>query len=85
MLKLLKNEFLSEKSHEILNEFAADGLRTLICTKKVIDKEEFLKWFDELKKIEIAGKGGEQKDNKVAEHIKLIERDLEYVGITVIL
>jgi magnesium-transporting ATPase (P-type) len=64
-----------------LENFANDGLRTLICAERVLDEKLFEKWF---KKFENAKCALTDRSEKVAQVSAEIEQNLDYVGVTAI-
>jgi phospholipid-translocating P-type ATPase (flippase) len=72
---------VDEETVKHLENFANDGLRTLICAQKQLDEKIFQQWF---KKFQEAKCSLVDREEKVAQVSAEIEHDLEYVGITAI-
>eukprot|EP01133_Synstelium_polycarpum_P011475 gene11475-13378_t len=66
---------------EFLQDFAADGLRTLCLAYAFIEEEDYIKWNESYKEAAVAINDREEKLDRVAE---FIERDLILLGSTAI-
>ena len=74
------NDF-KDKSMEDLGKFGSDGLRTLCCAYKEIDRATYEEWFVQFDAARTSLVNREQKLDDVAE---LIETDLKLIGCTAI-
>ncbi len=75
------NENIFQKTQIQVNEFADEGLRTLMLAQRIIPELEFQIWFDEAKKARLAIK---DREKLVAEVDEKIEVELELIGSTAI-
>jgi len=77
----LKDKENFEQTNEYLQEYASEGLRTLLLAEKVITEEEYEGWKKEYEEACLATEEREEKMNKVAEKI---EWNFELIGATAI-
>eukprot|EP00172_Hildenbrandia_rubra_P002687 Plantae.Rhodophyta-Hildenbrandia_rubra.ctg3734.p1 GENE.Plantae.Rhodophyta-Hildenbrandia_rubra.ctg3734~~Plantae.Rhodophyta-Hildenbrandia_rubra.ctg3734.p1 ORF type:complete len:934 (-),score=194.79 Plantae.Rhodophyta-Hildenbrandia_rubra.ctg3734:3824-6625(-) len=82
MIPLLKAES-TEGAHieEHVDEFAVEGLRTLIFAQKVIAEEEFAEWNT---RFQAARNSLENRDQLVDELSTELEKNLEYIAATAV-
>lgn len=82
---LLKNTIENKQHTEITNQFledyANDGLRTLLIVEKIIPNNEYEAWSKKYIDATMAISGREEKIDKVAEEM---EKDFTLVGSTAI-
>jgi magnesium-transporting ATPase (P-type) len=84
ILERLKNkekDKLYEKTNKFLEDYAQDGLRTLLLAEKEIDPVEFNNWFLNYHKACLAM---ENREELIEEQADIIERGLELIGSTAI-
>ncbi|XP_015703848.1 phospholipid-transporting ATPase FetA-like [Coturnix japonica] len=74
-------ESLKEETTEHLNEFAGEGLRTLVVAYKNLDEEYFQDW---IKRHHEASTALEGREDKLSEIYEEIEKDLMLLGATAI-
>ncbi|KAM4707838.1 phospholipid-transporting ATPase ID-like [Discoglossus pictus] len=74
-------EDLKEVTTEHLNEFAGEGLRTLVLAYKDLDKDYFKQWQE---RHHEASTSMEDREEKLAELYEEIEKDLKLLGATAI-
>ncbi|XP_042718285.1 phospholipid-transporting ATPase ID-like [Lagopus leucura] len=74
-------ESLKEETTEHLNEFAGEGLRTLVVAYKNLDEEYFQDW---IKRHHEASTSLEGREDKLSEIYEEIEKDLVLLGATAI-
>lgn len=70
-----------DQSDKLLEEFARDGLRTLVCARVVLDEDEYTRWdkgFQEAKCSFV------NRTENIEKSCAEIEKDLDLVGITAI-
>jgi len=79
--KRLKDKENFDQTNEYLQEYASEGLRTLLLAEKVITEEEYEGWKKEYEEACLATEEREEKMNKVAEKI---EWNFELIGATAI-
>uniref|UniRef100_A0A8B9QGW1 Phospholipid-transporting ATPase n=1 Tax=Apteryx owenii TaxID=8824 RepID=A0A8B9QGW1_APTOW len=72
---------LKEETTEHLNEFAGEGLRTLVVAYKNLDEEYFEDW---IKRHHVASTALEGREDKLSELYEEIEKDLMLLGATAI-
>uniref|UniRef100_U3I3S3 Phospholipid-transporting ATPase n=1 Tax=Anas platyrhynchos platyrhynchos TaxID=8840 RepID=U3I3S3_ANAPP len=72
---------LKEETTEHLNEFAGEGLRTLVVAYKNLDEEYFQDW---IKRHHEASTALEGREDKLSEIYEEIEKDLMLLGATAI-
>jgi phospholipid-transporting ATPase len=72
---------LQDETQNILNRFAAEGLRTLVLGMSVLDPDEYIRWS---KLYAQAAADVHDRSRKLADVAELIERNLELVGTTAI-
>eukprot|EP01063_Lacrimia_lanifica_P022475 TRINITY_DN30055_c0_g1_i1.p1 TRINITY_DN30055_c0_g1~~TRINITY_DN30055_c0_g1_i1.p1 ORF type:complete len:1329 (+),score=451.80 TRINITY_DN30055_c0_g1_i1:205-4191(+) len=70
-----------ERSREYLNQFAAEGLRTLVVAKADLDEKRYAEWAPKYKK---ATENIGSRDRLIAEAAEEMEKDLVLVGTTAI-
>jgi magnesium-transporting ATPase (P-type) len=70
-----------DETLKFLEDFAKEGLRTLLLAEKEIDKEVYKKWHSDYKKASAVIEEREAAMDKVAEEI---EKEFELVGATAI-
>jgi phospholipid-translocating P-type ATPase (flippase) len=68
-----------EQTDKLLEEFAKDGLRTLVCAKAVLNEEEYAKWNKKFQEARCSLVNRAETIEKVCAEI---EKDLDLVGIT---
>ena len=78
--RLVPGQELLQKTQVFLEEYAKQGLRTLLVAKKQIDEDEYEEWEAKYKKASVSV-NREKEINRVAE---LIEQDLILIGSTAI-
>jgi magnesium-transporting ATPase (P-type) len=79
MLKLLANPIQYEKETiQCLKEMGDDGLRTLLCSKRIISPEEFNDWYKN--EFVQAMNDTENREELVAEASAKLEVDMELIG-----
>jgi magnesium-transporting ATPase (P-type) len=79
---LLKEENNTEQiAVKHIEEFARDGLRTLVCAQTELDEGTYKEWNKQFKEAKIALEDRQDKIEKVSAEI---EKDLELIGITAI-
>jgi phospholipid-transporting ATPase len=84
MMKLI-SQYPQTSEEELklhLDGFAREGLRTLVMAQKVIKKQEFIAWYKIWKDLMLSSAA--DKENRLMEHAKLIEKDLSLVGASAI-
>ncbi|EGG14801.1 P-type ATPase [Cavenderia fasciculata] len=83
VLPLLRKDMIDIQAVtlEFLQDFAAEGLRTLCCAYAYIEEDAYVKWNELYKEAAVAIQDRDAKVDKVAE---LIERDLCLIGSTAI-
>ncbi|XP_068781065.1 phospholipid-transporting ATPase ID [Struthio camelus] len=74
-------ESLKEETTEHLNEFAGEGLRTLVVAYKNLDEEYFEDW---IRRQHVASTALEGREDKLSELYEEIEKDLMLLGATAI-
>ena len=79
--KRLKTKDTLEEVDDYLEDYAEDGLRTLLLAEKTISEEEYEKWQEKYDKASLEVEDREEKVNKVADEI---EYDFELIGATAI-
>jgi len=85
MLSLLKKDLdrdLIASTHQSLHDYSVKGLRTLVLGTRILDTKEFEEW--DAKYQAAARSLSEDRETKINEIAKELERDFELVGITAI-
>ena len=72
---------LNQKLHDMLEEYATEGLRTLVVSKRCLSEEEWREWDGVWKAASTALSGREEALMDAAEQI---EKDMMPLGITAI-
>ena len=80
--RLAPNQGFVEDTKKLLEKHAAEGLRTLVCAKAVLDSTEYEKWNREI--WEPAELDMKDKKQKLADAAEMIEKNLLLVGTTAI-
>ncbi|KAL9647568.1 hypothetical protein ABK040_006924 [Willaertia magna] len=80
--RMRKDQPYAKETRKLLEKHAAEGLRTLVCAKVVLDPEAYHKWNTEV--YEPAELDLQDKKQKLADAAELIEKNLELVGTTAI-
>jgi phospholipid-translocating P-type ATPase (flippase) len=79
MLKVITKN-CSSNTNNILDQFSVDGLRTLVCAKKLLTRNEFESWYSEFfQPALISLKNKEEAINFACDKM---EKDLTFIGIT---
>jgi phospholipid-transporting ATPase len=65
-----------------LGEFARKGLRTLVLGERVIERKDYETWAEGWKRVTLLS--GDDKQDRMDEQAKLIERDFSILGVTAI-
>lgn len=81
MLKLLTEGTDLNTIQDHIDEFAKDGLRTLVFATKELSEDEFNPWFERFQK---ARNSLENRDEQVQTVSAEIEHDLEYIATTAV-
>ena len=76
-----KNPKLVKQTNDFLEQYAQDGLRTLLIAEKEIGEVEYREWSLKYKQAQAAVY---KREEQVEEVCALIERDLDLVGSTAI-
>lgn len=79
--KRLKDKSSLKNTEDHLEEYASEGLRTLLLAEKEISDEEYEKWQKKYDEAALETEDREEKVNKVADEI---EYDFELTGATAI-
>lgn len=72
---------LVEQTFRFMENYARDGLRTLLFIEKIISEEEYTDWMFEYQNASMSLENRDQKIELVA---KKMEKDFELVGSTAI-
>jgi phospholipid-transporting ATPase len=70
-----------KRMNHYVDEFATEGLRTLILCYKILDEKTASAWLKAWRQAKLATQDKEQKETEVA---AILERDLELIGSTAI-
>lgn len=70
---------LVEKTFQFMEDYAKDGLRTLLFVEKIISEEDYTDWMFAYQK---ASMSLENRDKKVENVALQIEKDFQLVGST---
>ena len=65
-----------------LDEFAIEGLRTLVLCQRYIEQTEFDKWIEVWNKIQLSN--ADDKDDRLDAHAELIEHTFDLIGASAI-
>lgn len=65
-----------------LDEFAIEGLRTLVLCQRYIEQKEYDKWIEVWNKIQLSN--ADDKDDKLDAHAELIEHTFDLIGASAI-
>lgn len=82
MMDLLAPGSSTDTLQKQLDEFAIEGLRTLVMAQRYIDDSEWGTWFEKWNSINFSN--SENKEDELADHGALIEKNLELVGASAI-
>lgn len=81
MLKLLEKDTDLNTIQDHIDEFAKDGLRTLVFAMKEFKTREFNEWFE---RFQEARNSLEDRDEKTAKVSAEIEQDLQFIATTAV-
>ena len=81
MLELIENKSKREIETQLYN-YAVEALRTLVMAMRVVPEKEFAQWQSEWKRIQLSN--SESKEQELDKQGALIEKNLEFVGISAI-
>lgn len=81
LLPRLRRMPLIESTYRHLEDFATEGLRTLVLAQRDLKEDEYNAWNEQYLN---AARDINNKEKRIAEVSELIERDLELVGATAI-
>ena len=75
----IDNKNSQTKMSEECENYAAEGLRTLVITQRVMDKEEYAEFHQRYQK---AAASMSNREDSIKEAISLIERGMTFLGVT---
>lgn len=81
MLKLLNKDANIELIQHHIDEFAKEGLRTLVFAMKELEEKEFQAWFE---RFQVAQNSLEDREEKTSKISAELEQDLVYVATTAV-
>ena len=79
--RLKPNQKILEQTLQYLDQYAKEGLRTLLLAQKEISEEFYQQWNEEFQEALVSQQNREENINKVAEQI---ENNFELIGSTAI-
>ena len=65
-----------------MDEFAIEGLRTLVLCQRYIEQKEYDKWIEVWNKIQLSN--ADDKDDRLDAHAELIEHTFDLIGASAI-
>uniref|UniRef100_A0A914BYV9 Phospholipid-transporting ATPase n=1 Tax=Acrobeloides nanus TaxID=290746 RepID=A0A914BYV9_9BILA len=77
-----RGDFVIENSRQILQKYANDGMRTLVMAMRFIPQDEYETWLENHERIEATCI--DDKDEQISQSARLIEKDMELLGVTAI-